>query len=167
MGLRAGKDCLFAGACDILTRVKNMITTSRLLNLIQGAKTFEQAVAWHETAPDPTFREDLYALMEARGLSAKDMVRLSGIERSYFYHILSGKKKPGRNVVLRFGFCLGVNLKEMNRLLQLSGASPLNPRVRRDALLIFAVSHFYGPENANELLIRGAEAPLVLAAKDE
>ena len=36
MGLRAGKDCLFAGACDILTRVKNMITTSRLLNLIQG-----------------------------------------------------------------------------------------------------------------------------------
>ena len=144
-----------------------MITTSRLLNMIQGAKTFEQAVAWHETAPDPTFREDLYALMEARGLSAKDMVRLSGIERSYFYHILSGKKKPGRNVVLRFGFCLGVNLKEMNRLLQLSGASPLNPRVRRDALLIFAVSHFYGPENANELLIRGAEAPLVLAAKDE
>ena len=142
-----------------------MITTSRLLTLIRSAKTFRQATAYHETAPDPQFKEELYRLMKERALEPRQMILLSGIERSYFYHILSGQKTPGRNMVLRIGFCLSLNLNEMNRLLQLSGTAPLYPRIRRDASLIFALQNHYSMSEANDLLIHAAEEPLFL--KDE
>ena len=142
-----------------------MITTSRLLTLIRSAKTFRQATAYHETAPDPQFKEELYRLMKERALEPRQMILLSGIERSYFYHILSGQKTPGRNMVLRIGFCLSLNLKEMNHLLQLSGTASLYPRIRRDASLIFALQNHYSMSETNDLLIHAAEEPLFL--KDE
>lgn len=139
-----------------------MITTSRLLTMIRNAKTFRQATAYHETAPDPLFKEELFRLMKERGLEPRQMITLSGIERSYFYHILSGQKTPGRNMVLRLGFCLSLNLKEMNHLLQLSGASPLYPKIRRDASLIFALQNRYSMAEANELLLSAGEEALFL-----
>ncbi len=143
-----------------------MITTSRLLTLIRSAKTFEEAVAYHKNAPDPCFKDELYGLMTARGLTAVDMIRLCGIERSYFYHILGGKKMPGRNIVLRLGLCMRLSLKEMQRLLQLAGTAGLYPRVRRDAVLIYAVQNRYTMEETNELLIAGGEEPLFVKEKN-
>jgi len=67
---------------------------------------------------------------------------------------------PGRNVVLRLGFCLKLNLTEMNHMLTLAGLAALYPRIRRDAALIFAVQHKYTMAQANDLLIEAGEAPL-------
>ena len=144
---------------------RERISTSRLLTMIRGARSFQEATAYHAVTPDPRFHETLYEMMELKGLTARDMIRKTGIERSYFYHILSGQKTPGRNMVLRIGFCLSLNLKEMNRLLQLSGTAPLYPRIRRDASLIFALQNHYSMSEANDLLIHAAEEPLFL--KDE
>ena len=130
--------------------------------MIRSAKTFRQAIEYHETAPDPQFKEELYRLMKERALEPRQMILLSGIERSYFYHILSGQKTPGRNMVLRIGFCLSLNLKEMNRLLQLAGTAQLYPRIRRDASLIFALQNHYSMSEANDLLIQAEEDPLFL-----
>ena len=139
-----------------------MITTSRLLTLIRSAKTFRQATAYHDTAPDPQFKEELYRLLKDRGIEPRDLIAKSGIERSYFYHLLSGQKKPGRNMTIRLGLCLNLNLKEMNHLLQLAGAANLYPRVRRDAALIFAVQNHYTMAETNDLLISAEEEPLFL-----
>lgn len=130
--------------------------------MIRSAKTFRQATAYHETTPDPQFKEALYRLMEERKLEPRQMILLTGIERSYFYHILSGAKIPGRNMVLRIGFCLRLNLKEMNHLLQLSGSAPLYAKIRRDATLIFALQNHYSMAETNDLLISAQEDPLFL-----
>ena len=136
------------------------ISTSRLLTLIRGATSFREAMDYHEAAPDPRFHETLYELMNRKGLSARDMIQKSGIERSYFYHILNGEKHPGRNMVLRIGFCLGSSLTEMNHLLRLAGLSELYPRRKWDAALIYAITHQYTMEQANDLLIEAGEEPL-------
>ena len=139
-----------------------MISTSRLLSMIRSAKTFEQAVAYHETAPDPAFTTLLYQLMRDRNLSPKDMISRTGLERSYFYHVLSGMKKPGRNIVLRIGLALRTNLSEMNHLLQLSNASPLYAKIRRDAAIIYAIQHRMSMMETNELLVDAGEEPVYL-----
>jgi hypothetical protein len=141
------------------------ITTSKLLTIIRGARTFEEATAYHVSAEKPVFSELLFHLMQERGLSPKDMIQMTGIERSYFYHILNGRKSPGRNMVLRMGFCARVSLNEMNRLLTLANASVLYPKVRRDAILIFALQGRRTMESANDLLIQAGEEPLFLANK--
>ena len=145
------------------TRRGKDLTTSKLLTLIRSATTFSEAIAAHDATEEPNFSAYLYELMTARSLTPKDIVALSGIERSYFYHILSGEKRPGRNMVLRVGFCLRVNLTEMNQLLRLAGFSPLYARIRRDAVLIFAVQHKKTMAQANELLLEAEEAPLFRA----
>lgn len=145
---------------------KEKITTSRLLTMIRGADTFEEATEYHRTAREPVFRDALYDLMVQKGLSPIDVIRSSGIERSYFYHILNGNRMPGRNMVLRLSLCLRATLAETNQLLRLAGLSGLYARIRRDAALIFAIQHKYTMEQANALLEEVGEAPLYVANRD-
>ena len=75
---------------------------------------------------------------------------------------MNGKKMPGRNMVLRIGFCMQASLSEMNQLLRLAGLSGLYAKIRRDATLIFALQQKYTMEQANDLLIQAGEDPLYL-----
>ena len=140
---------------------KGDLTTSKLLTHIRTADTFHEAIAIHDTMEEPSFSEFLYSLMSGRGLTPRDLIGLTRIERSYFYHILAGNKRPGRNMVLRIGLCLGANLTEVNQLLRLAGLSGLYARMRRDAVLIYAVQHHYSMDEANRLLRESGEPPLI------
>jgi hypothetical protein len=63
-------------------------------------------------------------------------------------------------MVLRIGFCLRADLKQTQRLLRLANASTLYARVRRDALLIYAIQNKYTVIQANELLLQNDLPPL-------
>ena len=140
--------------------LRGKITTSRLLSILRTASTFREAESLRVQAPGPRFHEALYGQMKAKGVNAKELIRRAGIERAYFYHLLNGRKNPGRNMVLRIGFCLGMPLQEINDLLRRAGVSELYARRRRDAALIFAVTHLYTMEQANALLNEIGEDPL-------
>ena len=131
---------------------RKKLTTGRLLSLVRGSRSAQDAVAWHAENGEPSLKDVLYEMMQRRGLSPKDMIQRCGIERSYYYHILNGNKRPSRNMILRIGFCMHADLAEMERLLRMADAAKLYPRVRRDALLIFAIQQKYTMEAANELL---------------
>ena len=144
------------------------LTTSRLLSRIRNSGTPQEVLDWHSVSGQPGFCDVLYQLIQQKALTAKEMIRRSRIERSYFYHILSGKKKnPSRNMVLRIGLCAGANLEEMNRLLRLAGTPALYPKIRRDALLIYAIGQKYDMEQTNELLLEHEETPLYREEKHE
>lgn len=136
------------------------ISTNRLLTLIRGASSFQEATAYHDTFSDPHFQDYLYELMTDKSHSPKEMIQATCIERSYFYHILSGKKKPGRNMVIRIALCLPATLQETNQMLRLAGLSELYPKRRWDATVIYAVTHQYSMEQTNELLLVAEEEPL-------
>lgn len=147
--------------------IREKISTSRLLTMIRGASSFREATAYHDVVQDPRFEDALYEQMTRKRLSAKEMIRRTGIERSYFYHILNGKKRPGRNMVIRIALCLRSSLQETNQLLRLAGISELYARRRWDAALIYAVTHQYTMEQANDLLITEGEEPLYQEEKHE
>ena len=147
---------------------KRTLTTSKLLSRIRSLETPAEVLQLHSASGQPEFCDVLYQLMQLRSITPKEMIRTSRIERSYFYHILSGKKKnPSRNMVLRIGICAGANVEEMNRLLRLAGTSALYPRIRRDALIIFAITHKYDMERTNELLLENEEIPFYREEKLE
>ncbi|MBQ1311649.1 MAG: hypothetical protein IIY55_07350 [Blautia sp.] len=146
---------------------KKTVSTSRLLSSIRGAASSKEAVSYHETNPEPQLKDVLYALLQKNGFQPKDIILESGIERSYFYHIISGNKKPSRNMMLRIGFCARANPDEMNHLLRLGDLPCLYPKIRRDALLLYAFSHKLSMAQANNLLNRENEAPLYREEKHE
>ncbi len=142
------------------TKTEATISTGRLLKDIRAARCPEEASAWHRMNGEPSLQAVLYHMMEQRSLSPKDMIQALGVQRSYYYHILSGVKKPSRNMILRIGFCLRADLKQMQRLLRLANASTLYPRVQRDALLIYAIQNKYSDVQVNELLLQSDLPPL-------
>ena len=140
---------------------KSSLTTSQLLSIIKKSGRFSEVTeSFHDKETEPVFCHFLYQLMDKYQLTPKDMIEKSGIERSYFYHILSGQKKPGRNIILRICLCLQASLTETNQLLRLGHQGSLYPKVRRDAAIIFAIEKKFTMQQTNELLIKENELPL-------
>lgn len=140
---------------------KKRLTTTQLLSLIRRSKRFtvvEDALENMEQTPD--FCQYLYELMERHGVNAKEVIQRCGIERSYFYHILSGQKTPSRNMLLRISRCIGASLEETNQLLRLAALGSLYAKVRRDAGIIFCIENKYTMSQTNEFLKQLEEAPL-------
>ncbi len=140
---------------------KKRLTTTQLLSLIKRSRRFavvDEALEKMDQAPD--FCQYLYRIMEERQINAKEVIRRSGIERSYFYHILSGQKTPSRNMLLRISRCIGASLDETNQLLRLAALGSLYARVRRDAGIIFCIENGYTMRQTNEFLKELHEAPL-------
>lgn len=140
---------------------KSSLTTSQLLSIIKKSGRFSDVTeSFHDQEEEPVFCHFLYELMDKHQLTAKDIISRSGIERSYFYHILSGQKKPGRNIILRICLCMSATLAETNQLLRLGHQGSLYPKVRRDAAIIFAIEKKFTMQQTNEFLIQEQELPL-------
>ena len=141
--------------------VNSNITTSQLLSAIKKSAQFSDVTKfYHDVTNDPVFCHYLYDAMEKHHFSAKGIISASGIERSYFYHILSGQKMPGRNMILRISLCMKATLAETNQLLRLSNQGTLYAKVRRDAAIIFAIEKKYTMQQTNDFLLSLNEAPL-------
>lgn len=140
---------------------KNGLTTSQLLSIIKKSGHFsEVTAAYHDKETEPVFCHFLYHLMDKYAKTPKEIISASGIERSYFYHILSGQKTPGRNIILRICLCLPATLNETNQLLRLAHQGTLYAKVRRDAAVIFAIEKKYTMQQTNDFLISEQELPL-------
>lgn len=140
---------------------KGSLTTSQLLSIIKKSGRFSEVTeTFHDKEEEPVLCHFLYQLMDKYQMTPKDIISKSGIERSYFYHILSGQKKPGRNIILRICLCMSATLTETNQLLRLAHQGALYPKVRRDAAIIFAIEKKFTMQHTNEFLLKEQELPL-------
>lgn len=102
--------------------------------------------------PNTNFVEFLEKLLKDNNMSKSDIIRQSSLDKSYAYQIFSGERNAGRNKVLQIALALSCDLKNTNRLLTLSNNAQLYAKVKRDAILIFAISEGYSVLETNELL---------------
>ena len=136
------------------------ITTSQALNQIRKCGTFQEVLAESDKIEEPSFNQALYEVMSEKRIKPRDVIARTSIDRSYFYHILSGKKLPSKNVVMRLALAIGCTLNETNRLLRLAGLSNLYAKMRRDSILIYAIDHKASMQETNEMLMEAEEEPL-------
>lgn len=138
-----------------------IVNTTQLLTMIKRTSNFGKIdKALSEVESTTKFCHYLYEVMTAHGFTAKEVIAASGMERSYFYHILSGKKSPSRNIVIRISLCINATLAETNQLLRLSMWGPLYAKIRRDAAIIYSIEHKYTMRQTNDFLKSLGETPL-------
>ena len=106
---------------------------------------------------DVSFREDsltdaLQCLFDARDISKAMLAKNSGISEVYLHQVFSGRRSPSRNRLLCLCFGLGTDIEEAQRLLQHAHHAPLYPLDRRDAILIYGLSHSLTLPDVNEAL---------------
>ena len=80
-------------------------------------------------------------LWRTRAISSRRPRRQSGISEVYLHQVFSGRRTPSRNRLLCLCFGLGASVEEAQELLRHARLAPLYSRDRRDAIVIFGLSH--------------------------
>lgn len=114
-------------------------STIELLNKLNSAKTDKEFETFlkENTEINMKFGTFFGRLIEEKGKTTAEVIRLSGLDDKYPYQIINGtKKNPGRNKVICL--CIGaeMNLSEINHSLELTNNAPLNPKSTKDAIII-------------------------------
>ena len=100
----------------------------------------------------PSFPIYLNSLLHNRNLTVQDVVVGCHLDRNYSYQLFNGTRRPTRDFLLRLALWLHLSEGETQRLLKLSGREPLYARNRRDATLLYALTHGLTAEDVGELL---------------
>ena len=100
-------------------------------------------------------------LLAEKHLRKSDCIRRSGLNETFAYQIFSGDRHPGRDKALQLAFAFPLDLKETNRLLKYAGVNELYCRDRRDAIIIFCVTHGYTLQQTDDELYRFGEKTIL------
>lgn len=100
------------------------------------------------------------AAIEKSGYSKSNIINKSDFSYCYFYDVINGRKIPGRDKIIRLILTMQLSVDECQEALRISGRSALYPRIRCDAIILFAISNGYSIYQLSELLADAGEEPL-------
>ena len=137
------------------------MTTSQLMNIIQSSpKQFRQSIPTNKE-PSINFIKYLENLMEQYHCSTTELIIYTGLSKTFVYQIMSDKRLPGRDVIIRIALALKLTLEETQKLLTLAQKGILYPRVRRDAAILCCIQNRCTMLETAELLEELGEVPLL------
>jgi transcriptional regulator with XRE-family HTH domain len=99
----------------------------------------------------PPVGEYLDGLRLEKGLKKEEFFTLGGVSAVYGYEILRGVKTPSRDTLIQFAFAFKMSVDETNYLLKIGEKAQLYPLIKRDALIIYGLSHGLGIVKLNIL----------------
>ncbi len=137
--------------------------TDELNHELDEADDVEAFIADHQEDFHPyTLDEYLHHLLQEKHLSKSEVIAKSQLNDLYAYHIFAGRKKnPSRSKVLALALAMGLTGKEAQRLLYYAGAEQLYVRNPWDSILLYALKHHMSVMDANALLVKMSEEPLL------
>ncbi|MDY2726193.1 MAG: helix-turn-helix transcriptional regulator [Anaerostipes faecalis] len=137
-------------------------STDDLLNIISQESDMEQVLLdISDELVQTTLSEELNRLLHEKKLKKSQVIQDSNLSADYVYQIFSGRKKdPSRDKVLALGFGLGLSKDEMQYLLKVCGFSPLYPRLKREAIILFALKEKQSIHTLNDWLYEKNLLPL-------
>ena len=106
------------------------------------------------------FSSYIKAILDSKGMSVADMQKLSGIERTYIYQIMNGRKHPGRDKIVAIAIACRMTLPECQRALEIAKEGILYAKSKRDSLMIYAVNKKMSISELQALLEKYGQQPL-------
>lgn len=138
---------------------KSSPSTSSLLRFLAKTPSMDQALERLEDEAD--LIKYLYQLLSYADLDIPGLAERICASKAFVYQIFGGIRKPGREILLRIAFAIGLPLDETQKLLALGRRGSLYPRMRRDFVIIYALQHGFTLEQADEALRSVQEEPLL------
>lgn len=137
-------------------------STSELFKMIQESpKLFEANLQMGSGYKEPQLSEYLQQLLEQHEMAIPDLIVKTLLSKSFVYQIFSGKRNPGRDILLRMSFAMHLSVEETQHLLLVGGKGALYPKVRRDAVIIYCLEQGMPLDEANDFLIHVSERELL------
>ena len=130
--------------------------TEEVLQELLDAPSLDAFVDGREF-PAETLAESWERMLEKKHLKRSRVVRMADLNETFGYQIFTGARNPSRDKVLQIAFAMALTLRETNRALRAAGTSSLNPKCRRDAIIIFCIGQGCSLQKVNEELYRLGE----------
>ena len=118
--------------------------TIELQNMLKHAREIPV-----EALKDVTFQEYLNSKIK---VPLAKIIEKTTLQRNYAYQIFNGTRLPGRDKMLQIGLAMQLSLHDINVLLSLSNNGSLYAKVKRDAIIIFAIQNHLSVMDTNVLL---------------
>ena len=100
----------------------------------------------------------LQMLFDQQDMSKSALAKASGISEVYLHQVFSGRRTPSRDRLLCLCIGLGASAEETQSLLQQAHHAPLYARDKRDAVLLFGLSHSLTLPEINDALFTAGAA---------
>ena len=118
-------------------------TTDDLLKVLKSSNSVDD---YFEECDSEIFFGELHDMikyfMVKKNVEKKDVVKRSGLSRTYAYEIIKGTTKSiSRDKVIMICFGLGLTVDEAQQMLKKSGYAPLYARDTRDSIILFSLEN--------------------------
>ena len=116
------------------------VNTNTLMKRLFKAADLDTYLEGNESnLHSPDFYTLLKQACEKRDKLPAQVIERSQIERTYGHQLFNGTRRPSRDKVLQLALGLGLSVDETQRLLRAAGKSQLYPRLKRDAVILYAL----------------------------
>jgi len=119
----------------------NRISTSTLLQRLFKTTSLERVINRFDDAEldVPLFHEYICNLCTEKGIVPEQIIKNADIERTFGHKFFNGTRNPSRDRVIQlaFGFCMDYD--ETQKLLIIAKRGALYAKVKRDAVIIYAL----------------------------
>jgi hypothetical protein len=100
----------------------------------------------------PSFHGHIQRLCAERGLVPEHVIKNCGIDRTYGHQLFSGIRRPSRDKVIQLALGFPLTVEETQELLKAASKSPLYPKIKRDAVLLYCLKNRLGAIEAQTAL---------------
>ena len=91
----------------------------------------------------PLFHDYISDLCNKKNIPPERIIKKADIARTYGHQLFSGVRKPTRDRAIQLAFGFEMNYEEAQELLKIARKSTLYPRIKRDAIIIYALKNGY------------------------
>lgn len=135
-------------------------TTGELLEELMEPGSFSSYLSRNrEQMLHPNVGRELDKLCRGQKLSKAAVARRSGVSEVYLHQVFAGKRSPSRDRLLCLCIGLSAGVEEIQKLLRQAGFAQLDPRITRDALILYGLSRGQSlPQINGALLVQGEKA---------
>lgn len=101
----------------------------------------------------PPFHDYIIQMCLGREETREHVIKRSGINRTYGHQLFNGTRKPSRDKVIQLAIGFGLDIDQTQQLLKSAQESPLTPRIKRDAAILYCIMHHLDFSEAQKLLV--------------
>lgn len=99
--------------------------------------------------------------MEIHNVTVGQIIAKTILSKSYVYQVISGERKPGRDIIIRIALAASFSLDETQQLLMLCEKGILYPKIKRDAIIMCSIQQGRGVSETHEFLAALGEKGLL------
>jgi len=140
--------------------MEKKISTGDLLKSLFRSGNIDKYLAETELPELPPFSDYIRQLCADMGETPQHVIKRSGIERTYGHQIFNGTRNPSRDKVIQLAIGLGMDMDETQKMLRIAKKNELYPRVRRDVVLVYCITHGMGFSETQDALAHFDLQPL-------